>query len=58
MFFYFVIQYLSPALTDIMEMCYHISKTHLCDMERMRTYTLQEFKDTQLDYLQKVQLQI
>ncbi|KAM9845816.1 dynein axonemal heavy chain 6 [Aulostomus maculatus] len=35
-------------LTDIRKMCYQISTTGLCHMERRHTYTLQEFQDNQL----------
>lgn len=50
------IQSLSPALMDIKKMCYQISDTGLCHMEKKHTYTLQEFQEAQLDKLQEVQL--
>ncbi|XP_070836417.1 dynein axonemal heavy chain 6 [Chaetodon trifascialis] len=49
-----VSQSLSPALIDIRKMCYQISDTGLCHMEKKHTYTLQEFKDIQFKQLQEV----
>lgn len=54
--FVYVIQSLSPALIDIRKMCYQLSDTGLCHMERKHTYTLQEFKDIQFIQLQEVQM--
>ena len=54
----YLLQSLSPALIDIRKMCYQISDTSLCHMEKKHTYTLQEFQDTQLKQLQKVQCYI
>ena len=51
-----VIQSLSPALMDIRKMCYQISDTGLCHIEKKHTYTLQEFQDAQFKKLQEVQL--
>lgn len=53
-----VIQSLSPTLMDIRKMCYQISDTCLCHMEKKCTYTLQEFQDIQFKQLQEVQLLI
>lgn len=56
--FVFVIQSLSPALIDIRRMCYQISDTTLCHIEKKHTYTLQEFMDSQFKQLQEVQFYI
>ncbi|XP_076584320.1 dynein axonemal heavy chain 6 [Chaetodon auriga] len=48
-----VSQSLSPALIDIRKMCYQISDTGLCHMEKKHTYTLQEFQDIQFKQLQE-----
>ncbi|XP_062296546.1 dynein axonemal heavy chain 6 [Scomber scombrus] len=45
---------LSPALVDIRKMCYQISDTGLCNMEKKHTYTLQEFLDAQFNKLQEI----
>uniref|UniRef100_A0A7N9AZR1 Dynein, axonemal, heavy chain 6 n=1 Tax=Mastacembelus armatus TaxID=205130 RepID=A0A7N9AZR1_9TELE len=51
---FIVSQYLGPALIDIRKMCYQLSDTGLCHIEKKHTYTLQEFEDTQFTQLQKV----
>ncbi|XP_067440238.1 dynein axonemal heavy chain 6 [Thunnus thynnus] len=51
---FIVSQSLSPALMDIRKMCYQISDTGLCHMEKKHTYTLQEFQDAQLKKLQEI----
>ncbi|KAL7403678.1 hypothetical protein ABVT39_003711 [Epinephelus coioides] len=51
---FIVSQSLSPTLMDIRKMCYQISDTCLCHMEKKRTYTLQEFQDIQFKQLQEV----
>ncbi|KAM7393703.1 hypothetical protein PAMP_020556 [Pampus punctatissimus] len=51
---FIVNQSLSPALMDIRKMCYQISSTDLCHMEKKRTYTLQEFQDAQFKKLQEI----
>ncbi|TDH16419.1 hypothetical protein EPR50_G00020980 [Perca flavescens] len=51
---FFVSQPLSPALIDIRKMCYQISDTGLCHMEKKHTYTLPEFQDVQYKQQQEV----
>uniref|UniRef100_A0A8C4HR50 Dynein, axonemal, heavy chain 6 n=2 Tax=Dicentrarchus labrax TaxID=13489 RepID=A0A8C4HR50_DICLA len=51
---FIVSQSLSPALIDIRKMCYQISDTGLCHMEKDHTYTLQEFQNIQFKQLQEV----
>lgn len=43
-----------PALLNIREMCYQISNMSLCKIESGKTYTLEEFKQTQLEQLKQV----
>ncbi|KAK0138380.1 Dynein heavy chain 6, axonemal [Merluccius polli] len=45
---------LRPALMDIREMCHRLSDLSLCQMEANRTYTLQEFQETQHKQLEEV----
>ncbi|KAM6942307.1 LOW QUALITY PROTEIN: dynein axonemal heavy chain 6-like [Lycodopsis pacificus] len=47
-------QSLNPALMDIRNMCYQISDTDLCHMEKEHTHTLQEFQDILKKQLQEV----
>ncbi|XP_075946793.1 dynein axonemal heavy chain 6 [Anarhichas minor] len=51
---FIVNQSLNPALMDIRNMCYQISDTDLCHMEKERTHTLQEFQDILKKQLQEV----
>ncbi|XP_068444624.1 dynein axonemal heavy chain 6 isoform X2 [Clinocottus analis] len=51
---FIVNQSLGSALIDIRKMCYQISVTGLCHMEKKHTYTLQEFQDIQLKKLKEV----
>ncbi|KAK5899926.1 hypothetical protein CesoFtcFv8_009352 [Champsocephalus esox] len=45
---------LGPALIDIKKMCYQISDTGLCHIEKEHIYTLQEFREFQFQQLQEV----
>lgn len=45
---------LQPALLNIREMCYQISNMSLCKIESGKTYSLTEFKQTQLEQLKQV----
>ncbi|XP_069560973.1 dynein axonemal heavy chain 6 [Brachyistius frenatus] len=45
---------LSPALMDVKKMCNQISDTGLCHLKKKNTYSLQDFQDTQLKWLQEV----
>ncbi|XP_028810647.1 dynein heavy chain 6, axonemal isoform X2 [Denticeps clupeoides] len=45
---------LSPALTDIREMCCRVSDMGLCFIEENHTYTLEEFQRTQYKVLNEV----
>ncbi|KAI9538400.1 Dynein heavy chain 6, axonemal [Dissostichus eleginoides] len=45
---------LGPALIDIKKMCYQISDTGLCHIEKEHIYTLQEFREFQFKQLQEV----
>ncbi|CAL8330997.1 unnamed protein product [Merluccius merluccius] len=45
---------LRPALMDIREMCHRLSDLSLCQMEANRTYTLQEFQETQHKQLEEI----
>ena len=47
-------QSLRPALLNVREMCYRISDMGLCKVEKGRTYTLDEFRDTQFRQLEEV----
>ncbi|KAK2919405.1 hypothetical protein Q8A73_003776 [Channa argus] len=51
---FFVSQSLGPALIDIRKMCHQISETGLFHTEGKRTWTLQEFQDTQFNQLRGV----
>ncbi|XP_059179969.1 dynein axonemal heavy chain 6 [Centropristis striata] len=51
---FIVNQSLGGALIDIKKMCYQISDTGLCHMEKKHTYTLQEFQEIQFKHLQEV----
>ncbi|XP_056265579.1 dynein axonemal heavy chain 6 [Pseudoliparis swirei] len=51
---FFNSQFLGAALIDIRTMCNPISDVGLCHMETKHTYTLQEFRDTQLKRVQEV----
>lgn len=48
------IQYLRPALLKINELCYQLSFMRLCYIEKGHTYTLKEFKATQVVRLEEV----
>lgn len=50
----FIKKSLQPALLNIREMCYHISNMRLCKIESGKTYSLTEFKQTQLEQLKQV----
>lgn len=56
--FVYILQSLSPALIDIRKLCYQISDTGLCHIEKKHTYTLQEFQDTQFKQVQEVPFSI
>ncbi|XP_010793817.1 dynein heavy chain 6, axonemal-like [Notothenia coriiceps] len=45
---------LGPALIDIKKMCYQISDTGLCHIEKEHIYTLQGFREFQFKQLQEV----
>ncbi|XP_054557772.1 dynein axonemal heavy chain 6 isoform X4 [Talpa occidentalis] len=51
---FIVNQHLRPALLKINEMCYQLSFMALCNIEKGRTYTLQEFKFGQIIRLEEV----
>ncbi|XP_028284655.1 dynein heavy chain 6, axonemal [Parambassis ranga] len=51
---FIVSPWLGPALQDISGLCYQISDTSLCHIEKKHTYTLQEFRDVQLRNMQEV----
>ncbi|KAM9770210.1 dynein axonemal heavy chain 6 [Menidia menidia] len=44
---------LSPALIDIRKMCYQICETGLSEIKKKHTYTLEEFKEIQLNPLEE-----
>ncbi|XP_044910410.1 dynein axonemal heavy chain 6 isoform X5 [Felis catus] len=46
--------HLRPALLKINELCYNLSFIRLCYIEKCHTYTLQEFKATQIIWLEEV----
>ena len=52
--FVYLFQCLGPALIDIKKMCYQISDTGLCHIEKEHIYTLQEFREFQFKQLQEV----
>ncbi|KAF6103026.1 dynein axonemal heavy chain 6 [Phyllostomus discolor] len=51
---FIVNRYLRPALLKINELCYRLSFMRLCYIEKGHTYTLQEFKATQVIRLEEV----
>lgn len=51
---FFLNQSLRPALLNVREMCYRISNMSLCKIEPNKTYTLNEFKETQFEQLKQV----
>ncbi|XP_045684006.1 dynein axonemal heavy chain 6 [Phyllostomus hastatus] len=51
---FIVNRYLRPALLKINELCYQLSFMRLCYIEKGHTYTLQEFKATQVIRLEEV----
>ncbi|XP_039708452.1 dynein axonemal heavy chain 6 [Pteropus medius] len=51
---FIVNHYLRPALLKINELCYQLSFMGLCHIEKGHTYTLQEFKATQVIRLAEV----
>ena len=50
----FTFKSLRPALLNVREMCYRISNMSLCKIESGKTYTLNEFKETQFEQLKQV----
>ena len=51
---FFLNQSLRPALLNVREMCYRISNMSLCKIEPNKTYSLNEFKETQFEQLKQV----
>ncbi|XP_053056801.1 dynein axonemal heavy chain 6 isoform X1 [Acinonyx jubatus] len=50
--------HLRPALLKINELCYNLSFIRLCYIEKCHTYTLQEFKTTQIIWLEEVTMRL
>nr|XP_060479238.1 dynein axonemal heavy chain 6 [Panthera onca] len=50
--------HLRPALLKINELCYNLSFIRLCYIEKCHTYTLQEFKATQIIWLEEVTMRL